>query len=124
MDRIVETHRKQRLGKLLLQRWVEIGAGREHAMIERRRGPYLRQRAFRHQAFGSHGAPERAADGAGLGAAIEHRANDLGLAPPGIAVLADIAVEAQRSIVFALGHSLAFKEIDREDRRMAAVAAA
>src|ERR1700756_3009681 len=44
MDRVVKTHSEQRLSKLLLQRGIEIGARREHAVIERRRGPNLRQR--------------------------------------------------------------------------------
>ena len=93
-------------------------------MIIGPRGPDLGQRAFRHQTLATHGVPERAADCAGIGAAVEHRANDVGLACAGVTVLADVAVEAQRSVVFPLSQSLALQKINREDCRMAAVAAA
>src|SRR4029077_17304744 len=79
---------------------------------------------FRHQTFGPYRVPERAADCAGIGAAAEHRANDGGLACTGVTVLADVAVEAQRSVVFPFDQSLALQKINREDCRMAAVAAA
>src|SRR5229473_2818788 len=61
---------------------------------------------------------------AGIGAAVEHRANDIGLAAPGIAMLAEVGVEAKRLVVLALDQSFALEEIDRKDRRVAAVAAA
>src|SRR5262249_11737426 len=102
MRRVVEAHGKQRLGKLLFQRRVQIGPGSEHAVIVGARGPYFGERTFRHQALGAYRVPERAADRAGIGAAVEDRANDLGLASAGITVLADVAVETQRSVVLAL----------------------
>jgi hypothetical protein len=40
--------------------------------------------------------PERAADCAGIGSTVEDRTNDFGLARASIAMLAEIAVEAQR----------------------------
>src|SRR5260370_39157836 len=89
-------------GEPPLQGRVEIGPGSEHAVIVGRRRPDLSQRAFGHQALAAHRPPERAADCAGIGATVEHRANDLGLARAGVTMLADVAVEAQSAIVLSL----------------------
>src|ERR1700730_13143347 len=124
VDRVVVAHPEQRFGKLLLQRGVQIGPGREHAVIEGWRGPDLGERTFGYQVFGTHGIPERAADCAGIGAAVEHRANDLRLARAGVTVLAEVGVEAQRLVVSSLFQSLALQEMNWKDRRVAAVAAA
>src|ERR1700719_3973523 len=74
--------------------------------------------------LGAYGLPERAADCAGIGAAVEDRANDIGLACARVTMLAEVGIEAQRFIVFPLNQSLALQKINREDCRMAAVAAA
>src|SRR4249920_2451500 len=68
--------------------------------------------------------PERAADRAGIGATVEDGANDVDLARAGIAVLADVAVEAQRAVVALPNEAFAFQKVNRQDRSMAAVAAA
>ena len=115
---------RQRLGELRHQRYVKIGPRREHAVIIGRRSPDLAQRALRHQTPALHCLPERAADRAGIGAAVEHGANDLDLARAGIAMLADIAVEAQRAVVPPLNEAFALEKMNRQDRSMAAVAAA
>src|SRR5882724_1219797 len=73
---------------------------------------------------GTHGVPEWAADCASVGAAVEDRAKDIGLACTCVTMLADVAVESQRSVVFLLNQSLALQKIDREDCCMTAVAAA
>src|ERR1700722_10401803 len=82
------------------------------------RGPDLGQRAFRHQALGTHGIPEWAANCAGIGAAVEHRANNINFACAGVTVLADVAVEAQRSVALAFSQSFVLQKIDREDCRV------
>ena len=113
MRRVVVVHREQRFGKLLLQRGVQIGPGREHAVIIGPRGPDFGQRTFRHQTPGTHGVPEGAADCSGIGAAVKDRANDIGLANARVTVLADVAVEAQRLVVFPLNQSLALQKVNR-----------
>src|SRR5262245_22896898 len=72
----------------------------------------------------AHGVPEWAADCTCIGPAVEDGANDFGLACPCVTVFAEVGVEAQRSVMFPLNQSLALQKINREDRRMAAVAAA
>ena len=124
MRRVVEAHPEQRLGELLLQRGVQIRSRREHAVIIGPRGPDLGERTVRDQTLAWHGVPERAADCAGIGATVQHRADDVGLACAGVTVLAEVCVEAQRSVVLPFSQSLALQEINREDCRMTAVAAA
>src|SRR5579871_1303049 len=121
---IIEAHTEQGFGKLLLQRRIQIGPGGEHAVIIWPRCPDFSERAFWHQTLVAHRIPERAADCAGIGATVEHCANDVGLARPGVAVLADVGVEAQRLVVFPFSQPLALQKVDRENCRMAAVAAA
>src|SRR5215472_2915865 len=124
MARIVKAHPGERLGEPPLQLRLEIRPGREHAVIIRRRGPNLGQRPFRHEALLAHCLPEGAADRPGIGTAVENRAHDLDLASAGIAMLADIAVEAQGPVVLPLDQAFVLQEVNRQDRRMAAIAAA
>src|SRR5262245_28050710 len=94
MFRIVIAHCAQRFGKPLLQQRIKVGPSREHAVIIRWRCPDFGERTFWHEALDLHCFPERTTDCAGIGATVEHGANDLHLTRAGIAVLAKIAVEA------------------------------
>jgi hypothetical protein len=60
-----------------------------------------------------HCFPERTADCPGVGATVENSANDLHFTGPGIAVLADVAVEAQSTIVFSLLQTFFLQEVYR-----------
>jgi hypothetical protein len=93
-------------------------------MIIGRQRPDLGQRAFRHQSPAAHCLPKRAADCAGIGATVEDRANDLGLARAGVAMLADVAVEAQGRVVLPFDQAFALQKMSRQDGGLAAVAAA
>src|SRR5690348_7517742 len=76
------------------------------------------------EALALHRLPERAADRPGLGAAIEERAQDLGLARSGVAMLADVAVEAKGAVIAPFHQAFALQEVDRQDGGMSAVATA
>src|SRR5207244_2648451 len=65
VNRVIVTHRGERVRKAALECQVEIGPRSEHAMVVRRRGPYLRKRTLGHETLPAHGIPERAAEGAG-----------------------------------------------------------
>src|SRR6185437_2889277 len=119
---VVVAHRRESLGKALRQRRVEIGPRGEHAVIIGRRRPDLGQSTFGHQALVAKPTPERAADRPCLGASIEDRANHLGLARAGIAMLADIAIETQRAVVAPLDQAFALEKVNRENGCMPAVA--
>src|SRR6516165_3377157 len=93
-------------------------------MIVGRRRPDLAQCAGRHQALAADRVPERAADRAGFGPAIEDGADDLDLARTRVAMLADVGVEAQRAVVLPLDQALPGEKVNRQDRRVATVAAA
>src|SRR5215469_17527220 len=95
VNRVVITHRTEGVGKLALERQVEIGPRREHAVMIGRRGPYLAKPTFGNQVLAAHRIPERAADCAGVGSPVEYRADDFHFAGPRVTVLAHVAVEAQ-----------------------------
>jgi hypothetical protein len=76
-------------------------------VIVGRRCPDFSQCAFGDQPLCTHRLPERTADRAGVGAAIEDGSNDLSFAGTCIAVLADVAVEAERAVVMSLNQALA-----------------
>src|SRR5437667_8442394 len=124
MARIVVAHSGEGVGEAALQRWVEIGPRREHAVVVGLRHPDLDQSAFGHQALVAQNLPERTADRAGIGAAVEDRANDLRLARAGVAMLANVAVEAKRAVVASLDQALMLEEMNGKDRSVAAVAGA
>src|SRR5579864_4068433 len=106
MNRVVVAHRGKGFRKSTLLLWVKIGPGREHAMVVGRRGPYLTKAAFGHEALAANRVPERAADCAGIGSPVEDGAHHFHFAGPGIAMLAEIAVESQREVVPTLDHAL------------------
>src|SRR5690242_15244877 len=99
MGGIVEVHARKRLGKFSFQRRLQIRACGEHAVIVSRRGPDLDQRTFGDQPLCMDSAPERTAYGASLGASIEDGANHFHLAAARVAMLADVAVEAESAVV-------------------------
>src|SRR5215510_11236676 len=113
MLRIVVAHPRQRFSKPLLQHRIKIGSGREHAVIIRWRGPDFGERTLRNEALDLHCFPERTADCSGVGTTVENSANDLHLTGAGIAVLADVAVEAQRAIVLSFLQTFFLKEVYR-----------
>src|SRR5580700_4797446 len=124
MNRIVVTHRRECVGKLPLPLRVEIGPRCEHAMVVRRRGPYLPKAAFGHQAFAANRVPEGAADCAGVGSSIEDGAHYFNFAGPGITMFAYVTVEAQRAVVPALAHALLLQKVNGQNRCVSAVSAA
>src|SRR5262249_51940291 len=68
--------------------------------------------------------PEWAADGASVGSTIEDGAYHFHFARSGIAVLAYVAVEAQRPVIPALSHALLLQKVNGKNRRVSAVSAA
>jgi hypothetical protein len=76
---------------------------------------HLAQSARRHQALAAHRVPEQAPDCAGIGPAVEDGADDLGLARARVAMLADVAVEAQRAVVLPLDQALLREKVNRQD---------
>ena len=121
---IVVAHPGQRFGESLPQRRVKIGSSSEHAVIKRRRSPDFSQRALRHQVLSLQGLPERTANCAGISAAIEDRANDVGFTRAGITMFAKVAVEAQRTVLLSLEEAFSFQKINREDRGVTTVTTA
>src|SRR5579863_4661207 len=90
----------------------------------RRRRPDLLQRACRRQALGLYRTPEWAADGPGIGPAVQDGPQHFHFAPACISVLADVAIEAQRAVLLALEQTVLLQEVYRQDRGMAAVTTA
>src|SRR6266436_644528 len=123
MNRVVVTHRGERVGKPALPLWVEIGPCREHAMVVRRRGPYLTKAAFGHQALAANRVPEGAADCAGIGSPIEDGAHHFNFARPGITMFAYVTVEAQRAVVPALAHALLLQKVNGQNGCVSAISA-
>src|SRR6476620_5333038 len=107
----------------MLLLWVESGPRREHAVIVRRRRPYFAKCAFGNKAVAAHSVPEGAADRASIGSPIENRAHYFYFAGTSITMLAYVAVEAQRTIVDALAHTLLLQKVDGQNGCMSAVAA-
>src|SRR5262249_40941609 len=85
---------------------------------------HLTDAARRRQLFLLHAAPERTADRARVRRAIEDGAQDVDLAGPRVAVLAEIGIEAQRTVVAALGEAELGEKVHRKDGGVTAVAAA
>ena len=88
MNRVVVTHRRERFGEPALPFWIEIGPRREHAMVVRRRRPYLAKAAFGHQVLAPHRIPEGTADCARIGSSVEDGAHHFHFARPGITMFA------------------------------------
>ena len=124
MNGIVIAHGCERIGEPALPLRVEIGPRREHAMVVGRRGPYLTEGAFGHQALAANGVPEGATDYAGVGPSVEDRAHHFHFAGPGITMLAYVAVEAQRAVVPALAQPLLLQKVNGKNRRVCAVSTA
>src|SRR4029077_13734554 len=112
MARVVESHRGEGVAGAPVQSEIEIGPRREHAMVVGLRRPDLDQSTFGHQALSAQSLPERTADGASVGAAVEDCANDLRLARASVAMLTDVAVEAERAVVASLYQALMLEEVD------------
>src|ERR1700693_5746997 len=93
-------------------------------MVVWRRGPYLTQAAFGHQALAANRVPEGAADCAGVGPPVEDGAHHFNFAGPGITMFAYIAVEAQRAVVPALAHTLLLQKVNGQNSCVSAVSAA
>src|SRR5580704_9430925 len=91
VNRVVVAHGGERVDEAALPLWVETGTCREHAVVVGRRGPYFTQAAFGHEAFAPNSVPEGAADGAGVGPAVEDGAHHFHFAGPGIAMFAQVA---------------------------------
>ncbi len=91
-------------------------------MIVGRRSPNLSKRAFRHQPLAPHRFPERAANRAGIGPPIEHRANNFHFARAGITMLSQVGVESQRAIVAPFDQPLLLQKMNRQNRCVATIA--
>src|SRR5260370_40175875 len=123
MARIIVAHPGQGFGKTFCHRWVEVRSSREHAMIEGWRSPDFNQRSFRHQSFAVQCLPKWAAHRSRIGSAVRNRANHFSLTSAGVAMLADIAVEAQRAIRLFFDQTLALQKMNRQDGGVSAIAA-
>src|SRR5580692_9588151 len=123
MVRIIVAHPGQGFGETLPHGRLEVRSSREHAMIEGWRSPDFSQRSFRHQMFAFQCLPKWAAHRSRIGSAVKNRANHFGLASAGIAMLTNIAVEAQRAILLFFDQTFALQKMNRQDGGMAAIAA-
>src|SRR6185369_1307003 len=101
---VVITHGRERFDKLALRFKIEIRPRCEHAMVVRRRRPYLTQAAFRHEVFAPHGIPKWTADSPSVCSPVENCTYYFHLAGAGITMFTNIAVEAQRPVITALVH--------------------
>src|SRR5262249_5741343 len=124
MQRIVEAHLRERLAEATSDSVVEPGPRGEHAMRIGWRRPHLTDAAGRRKRLLLHAAPERTADRARVRRAVEDGAQDVDLAGPRVAVLAEIRIEAHRTVVAALGEAELGEKVHRKDGGVTAVAAA
>src|SRR5262249_14263730 len=95
----------------------------EHAVVVVRRGPDGLHRSGRDQLAGADARPEGAPHRARVSLAVQDRPEYVDLAGPGVAVLSEVGVEAERLVVPPLDQPFPGQEVNREDRRVSAVTA-
>src|SRR5258706_6953059 len=102
---------------------TEVRSRREHAMVVRRRRPYLTKAAFGHQAPVAHSIPNRAADSAGVGSPVQDGSHYFNFAGPCITMLTYVAVKAQGLVVASFAHALLLQKVNGKNRSVSAVSA-